>query len=103
MLSGQIEATTSDGASRVFGPGDAVLVLTKRRHPDGQPWHWHPAQGVAIASIAPKEATVGPAPGAVAHSEELIREIRVLGADPDLAEVIAAVARGVAVVPAPGN
>lgn len=26
MLSGRVEATTSDGASRVFGPGDAVLV-----------------------------------------------------------------------------
>lgn len=26
MLGGQVEATTSDGASRVFGPGDAVLV-----------------------------------------------------------------------------
>jgi hypothetical protein len=26
MLGGAVEATTSDGASRVFGPGDAVLV-----------------------------------------------------------------------------
>jgi len=26
MLAGHVEASTSDGATRVFGPGDAVLV-----------------------------------------------------------------------------